>query len=112
MSVMSTVRPGVGFLRAGRRARSTEAEKPLPIGRQLVLQVILLLITFTVLFPILWIVSISLDPRNLFRPDGLNLIPPGATLASYEKVLARPTSNDISFIGLAFNSMKVALGSS
>ena len=36
-----------------------------------------ILITFTVLFPIVWIFSMSIDPRGLFRPDGLNLIPPG-----------------------------------
>jgi len=52
------------------------------------------------------------DPRGLFRPDGLNLIPPGATFAAYEKVLAQPTSNPISFLGLLFNSLKIALLSS
>jgi arabinogalactan oligomer/maltooligosaccharide transport system permease protein len=62
-----------------------------------------------VLFPLIWIFSISIDPRGLFRPDGLNLIPPGATLASYEKVIAHPTSNPISFLELAFNSFKIAV---
>ena len=28
-------------------------------------------ILLTVLFPILWIFSLALDPRNLSRPDGL-----------------------------------------
>ena len=45
----------------------------------------------------------SLDPRNLARPDGLNLVPPGASLRAYEKVIAQPTSNPIDFIGLALN---------
>ena len=54
----------------------------------------------------------SLDPRNLARPDGLNLIPPGATLDAYSKVIAQPTSNPISFLGLAINSLKIAIGSS
>ena len=51
----------------------------------------------------------SLDPRNLSRPDGLNLIPPGASLESYAKVIAQPTSNPISFIELALNSLKIAI---
>jgi arabinogalactan oligomer/maltooligosaccharide transport system permease protein len=89
----------------------TSGERRLPLGRQLVLQAILLLITFTVLFPLIWIVSMALDPRNLARPDGLNLIPPGASLDSFAKVIAQPTSNPISFIDLALNSMKIAFAS-
>jgi len=94
--------------RSRARRRGGE-ERKLPLGRQLALQLILLLITFTVLFPLIWIFSMSIDPRGLFRPDGLNLIPPGATLAAYEKVIAQPTSNAISFLGLAFNSLKIAV---
>ena len=51
----------------------------------------------------------SLDPRNLARPDGLNLIPPGASLDAFAKVIAQPTSNPISFIELALNSLKIAI---
>ena len=54
----------------------------------------------------------SLDPRNLSRPDGLNLIPPGASLDAFQKVIAQPTTNPISFLGLALNSLKIAIGSS
>src|SRR4051812_16842318 len=94
--------------RARARRRGGD-EKKLPLGRQLALQAILILITFTVMFPLVWIFSVSIDPRGLFRPDGLNLIPPGATLDAYIKVLNQPTSNPISFIGLALNSLKVAV---
>lgn len=102
------------YFRVGRRAgaRRGEQEKPLPIGRQLILQLILIGISFTVLFPVMWILSISVDARGLFRPDGLNLIPPVVTLDAYAKVLAQPTSNPISFWGLAFNSFKIATLSS
>lgn len=103
------------YFRFGRRAGAKgrgDAEKPLPLRQQIVLQAILIFISFTVLFPILWIFSISIDPRNLFRPDGLNLIPPGATLAAYQKVLTQPTSNPISFLDLMLNSLKVAFFSS
>lgn len=96
----------------GRGRSKNEPEKPLPLRKQIVLHLILLAITFTVLFPILWIFSLSLDPRNLFRPEGLNLIPPGASLEAYAKVLRQPTSNDISFIELMLNSLKIALGAS
>jgi arabinogalactan oligomer/maltooligosaccharide transport system permease protein len=89
-----------------------DSERRLPLGRQILTQVVLLLITFTVLFPLIWVVSMSLDPRNLARPDGLNLIPPGASLDAYARVIAQPTSNPISFFDLALNSLKIAIGSS
>ena len=117
MTDLANVRRGrdfTAYFRLGRRAgaRRGEEEKPLPLGRQLLLQAILLFITATVLFPIFWIFSISIDARGLFRPDGLNLIPPEITFSAYQKVLTQPTSNNISFIGLMLNSLKIALFSS
>jgi arabinogalactan oligomer/maltooligosaccharide transport system permease protein len=110
MTVMTATRRLLG---RGAKAKSAGSEeKPLPLGRQLVIQLILLLITVTVLFPVVWILSMSLDPRNLSRPDGLNLIPPGASLDSFTKVIAQPTTNPISFFDLALNSLKIAIGSS
>jgi arabinogalactan oligomer/maltooligosaccharide transport system permease protein len=94
------------------RTRQGGDERRLPLGRQVLLQAFLLLVTVTVLFPIVWIVSMSLDPRNLARPDGLNLIPPGASLDAYAKVIAQPTSNPIGFVQLALNSLKIAIGCS
>jgi arabinogalactan oligomer/maltooligosaccharide transport system permease protein len=98
------------------RGASTKAsgseERRLPLGRQIIIQLVLLFITASVLFPIVWIVSMSLDPRNLSRPDGLNLIPPGASLDAFKKVIAQPTTNPISFLELALNSLKIAVGSS
>ncbi len=101
-------RPVLMWSRRAARRRGSD-ERKLPLGRQLALQALLIVITFTVLFPLVWIFSMSIDPRGLFRPDGLNLIPPGATLDAYIKVLNQPTSNPISFIGLALNSLKVAV---
>jgi arabinogalactan oligomer/maltooligosaccharide transport system permease protein len=110
MTVMTATRRLLG---RGAKAKSAGSEeKRLPLGRQLVIQLILLLITVTVLFPVVWILSMSLDPRNLSRPDGLNLIPPGASLDSFTKVIAQPTTNPISFFDLALNSLKIAIGSS
>jgi arabinogalactan oligomer/maltooligosaccharide transport system permease protein len=112
MTAPATTAPTRRFLLRGVRAGTSDAERRLPIGRQLILQLLLLAITATVLFPLVWVVSMSLDPRNLARPDGLNLIPPGASLDAYAAVIAQPTSNPISFLDLAFNSLKIAIASS
>ena len=79
--------------------------RKLPLKNQLALQTILLFITFIVLFPILWIVSLSLDPRGISRPTELILIPQGASLQAYKDVLAQPTANPVSFAQLAMNSL-------
>jgi arabinogalactan oligomer / maltooligosaccharide transport system permease protein len=101
------------LLTRGVRAKtSSSGEKKLPLRRQIGLQIILLFISASVLFPIVWILSMSVDPRNLSRPDGLNLIPPGASLGAYAAVISQPTSNPISFVELALNSLKVAVAAS
>src|SRR5512132_2446914 len=81
-------------------------------GKQLMLQALLIFISFTVLFPLLWVVSMSLDPRNISRPSELTLIPPGASLQAYADVLQRPTSTPVSLAQLACNSFGLALGTS
>lgn len=80
--------------------------------RQIGLQALCLFVLFTVLFPIVWVVSLSLDPLNRSRPDGLNIIPSGATLEAYAQVLRQPTNNPITFLELTLNSLKIALGTS
>jgi arabinogalactan oligomer / maltooligosaccharide transport system permease protein len=94
------------------RRRSGDEEPKLPVGRQLLLQAILIFIAITVLFPIVWIFAMSIDPRNFSRPDGLTLIPPGASFDAYAKVITQPTSNPVSFLQLAMNSLTIAVGSS
>jgi arabinogalactan oligomer/maltooligosaccharide transport system permease protein len=84
--------------------------RELALGKQLLYQVLLLFISLITLFPILWVVSLSLDPRNISRPTELNLIPPGASLKAYEKVMQQPTANPVSFGQLAFNSAKLGIG--
>jgi len=102
VGAVPTAIPGTRVI-TRRRPRSQ-----MPIRRQALLQILCLLITLTVLFPIVWIVSISLDPRNIARPDGLNLIPPGASLDAFAQVLRQPTQNPVSFPQLAFNSLVIA----
>ena len=74
------------------------------------LQIVLLLVLATILFPVLWIVSMSLDPRDFSRPQGLTLVPPGATLAAFKQVLSKPTPNPVTFLELLRNSLLVSGG--
>ena len=93
------------------RSLRTRFPRPaLPYRRQLGLQLILLLVTFITLFPILWVVSLSIDPSGIARPTELRLIPPGASLDAYRRVMAQPTNNPITFAQLALNSFMLATG--
>ena len=107
-----TVTPLAGGTR--RRGPSlTRSRRDQPsLLRQAVLQAVTILVLLTVFFPIVWVVAISLDPLNRSRPEGLSLIPTNATLEAYGQVLAQPTNNPISFLGLAANSLKIAVGTS
>lgn len=90
--------------------------------RQIGLQLLLLSVTATVLFPVLWVVSMALDPRNIDKPLELRLIPPGASLRAFQKILLEPflllcrnpsdLSTCMTFWGLLKNSLLVALGTS
>ncbi len=77
---------------------------------QLFLHLVLLLVVFIVIFPILWVVSMSLDPRNIDRPTELTLVPPGATLDAYIRVLKQPSPNPVAFHELFINSILVSVG--
>ncbi len=92
------------------------------ILRQIALQLFLLAVTAFVLFPILWIFSLALDPRNIDKPLELRLIPPGASLNSFRKILIEPfrllcrdpsdVSTCMTFPRLLGNSLLVSLGTS
>lgn len=92
------------------------------ILRQIALQLFLLAVTAFVLFPILWIFSLALDPRNIDKPLELRLIPPGASLNSFRKILVEPfrllcknpsdVSTCMTFPRLLGNSLLVSLGTS
>jgi arabinogalactan oligomer / maltooligosaccharide transport system permease protein len=104
---MATVIPPTPQIVA-RRARGTASGRPLKLRTQLILQVICLFLTFTVLYPILWVVARSIDPSSLNRPT--SLIPEGATLDAYRAVLTQPTTNPVSFARLALNTILLAGG--
>jgi len=100
------------LIRRPRASGGGDEDKRLPLRKQALFQALCVFITFTVLFPIMWVVALALDPRALPRPDGLNLIPPGASLKSFFEVIERPTSNPIDFLGLAKNSFILAASTS
>ncbi len=86
------------------------SEKRLPLPQQIILQLLNAFIAFTVLVPIMWVVSLSLDPRDLSRPPDFRLIPPGASFNAYKRVLDKPTNNPVTFTELALNQFKLAGG--
>ena len=54
----------------------------------------IVIVIFYAIFPVLWIVSLALDPRNISRPTELRLIPPGASFAAFERVLTETMPNN------------------
>ena len=101
-------------MRYVRALRAAYVQRDLALARDMVrvdtIQVFLLIVLATVLLPVMWLLSMSLDPRNLSRPTSLNLIPPGATLRAYLQVLTKPSPNPVSFARLLGNSLLVAGG--
>ena len=89
---------------------SMRGGRKLPLLNQLLLQLFLGLIAVIVLYPIMWIVSLSFDPTDNLRPSELQLIPTGASLNSYQKVFDHPTPNPVTLLELAFNSLRLSLG--
>jgi ABC-type maltose transport system permease subunit len=82
------------------------------VVRQIFLQLFLLLVTVIVLFPVLWIVSMAVDPRGITRPTDLTLIPANANLDAFRAVLTEQFSNvlPVYFGDLLLNSLFIALG--
>ncbi len=95
-----------------KKTEKAEAGKKLGLGRQLLIQLFLLAIAFIVIYPLLWIFGLSIDSRNISRPVELTLIPKNASFQAYTDVIERPTANPVSFWQLAFNSFRLALGTS
>ncbi len=98
------------------------SKKQKAVLKQIGLHLFLILILVTVLFPIVWVFSMALDPRNIDKPLELTLIPPGASLDSFRRVLVEPfrllctnptdESTCMTFMLLLKNSLIVALGTS
>lgn len=79
------------------------------LAQQLLTQLFLLIIAATVIYPILWVFTLSIDPRNISRPTELRIIPTdGASFQAYADVMKQPTPNDVNLAELIFNSLRLA----
>jgi len=113
-AVVGLVLGPIGLRRYWRTLRGAVWEGEIKVARATMkmdlIQLFLIFVLATVLFPVGWIVSMSLDPRDISRPQGLSIIPPGATLAAYKKVLTYPSPNPVTFLELLRNSLFVSGG--
>ena len=92
------------------QSRTSNGERGISLGSQLLSQLFLLIVGATVLYPILWVVSMSFDPRDISRPTVLRLNPfqGGLSLKAYADVIKQPTANPVSLGQLMFNSFRLA----
>lgn len=98
------------------------SKKQKAILRQIGMHLFLIGVLVIVMFPIMWIFSMALDPRDIDKPLDLTLIPPGASLDAFRRVLLEPfgllcknpsdPSSCMTFLLLLKNSLIVALGTS
>lgn len=77
--------------------------RDLPLWRQLLLQLLALLILVEVMFPIMYVITLSFSSKST-RPSSLELFPKELSLVAYQQVLDRPTANPVTFIELLRNS--------
>jgi arabinogalactan oligomer/maltooligosaccharide transport system permease protein len=80
----------------------------LPLYRQLGLQLLCLLITAEVMFPIMYIITLSLSSKGQ-RPSSLELFPQEFSLVAFQQVLTRPTANPVDFLTLLRNSAVLSI---
>lgn len=92
----------------GMNTSGEKGGRSLSLGNQLLLQVLCVAITVTVLFPIMYIVTLafSSDPQ---RPSTLSLIPQEISLLAFQQVLDQPTANPVTFAQLLRNSAVLSL---
>ena len=81
----------------------------LPLWRQILLQLLCLVIVLEVMFPIMYVVTLSFSSRET-RPSSLQLIPTEFSLAAYKQVVDRPTANPVTFSELLRNSFLLSVG--
>ncbi len=88
--------------------KSTTGLDQMPLGKQVASQLFLLVVLVIVLFPVLWIVGMSLDPRDIARPS--TLFPESISFDAYRKIIEKPTPNPVSFPELFRNSLILGVG--
>src|SRR5690349_78092 len=83
--------------------------RDLPLWRQILLQILTLLIAVEVLFPIMYIVTLSFSSKTT-RPSSLELFPKELSLSAYKQVIDHPTGNPVTFLELLKNSFILSVG--
>jgi arabinogalactan oligomer/maltooligosaccharide transport system permease protein len=83
--------------------------RDLPLWRQVLLQLLTLAIALEVMFPILYIITLSFSSQTT-RPSSLQLIPKEFSLVAYQQVIDKPTANPVTFVELLRNSFLLSLG--
>jgi len=83
--------------------------RSLPLWRQLLLQALCLAIFASVMFPIMYIVTLSFSSKTT-RPSSLELIPKEISFIAYQQVLDKPTGNPVTFAELLKNSVVLSVG--
>ncbi len=83
--------------------------RDLPLWRQLLLQLLALFILAEVMFPIMYVITLSFSSKSA-RPASLELFPKEISLSAYQQVLDRPTANPVTFIELLRNSFFLSVG--
>jgi arabinogalactan oligomer/maltooligosaccharide transport system permease protein len=83
--------------------------RDLPLWKQLLLQLLTLIIAAEVMFPIMYIITLSLSSKSQ-RPTSLELFPQEFSLVAFQQVLDRPTANPVTFIELLKNSFVLSVG--
>jgi arabinogalactan oligomer/maltooligosaccharide transport system permease protein len=88
---------------------STDSSDKLPLWRQILIQIVCLIIVAEVMFPILYIITLSLSSKAT-RPSGLELFPKEISFSAYLQVFDRPTANPVTFVELLRNSVFISVG--
>lgn len=83
--------------------------RDLPLWKQILLQLLTLFIAAEVMFPIMYIITLSFSSKST-RPSSLELFPKGLSFVAYQQVLDRPTANPVTFLELLRNSFLLSIG--
>jgi arabinogalactan oligomer/maltooligosaccharide transport system permease protein len=83
--------------------------RDVPLWRQVLLQLLTLFITATVMFPIMYIITLSFSSKTT-RPSSLEIFPKELSLVAFQQVLDRPTANPVTFPELLTNSFMLSMG--
>ncbi len=82
--------------------------RDLPLWRQLLLQILCVVIVAEVMFPIMYVITLSFSSKAS-RPSSLELFPKELSLVAYQQVLDHPTANPVTFLELLRNSLMLSL---